>query len=339
MSTRDTFGRPLRTLRISVTDRCNLRCQYCMPEEEYVWLPREKLLSFEELDRLAGIMVGLGVETIRLTGGEPLLRRGLPELLQRFSARPGLRDLAITTNGVNLSEQAEPLYAAGLRRVTVSLDTLRPARFLALTRRDALPQVLAGISSARRVFGGVKLNAVAMRGVNDDELGDLLDYAGEIGAELRYIEYMDVGGATRWEESRVLPRAELLGRLEARYGPVTPLQEGGSAPAERFQLRSGQVFGIIASTTTPFCGSCDRARLTADGTFYTCLYARAGLDLRQLLRGGAPDDEIARTLAAQWTRRADRGAERRLAILQRGPLASRDELRLDPRLEMHTRGG
>src|SRR5512144_286932 len=195
---RDTLGRTLRNLRISVTDRCNLRCAYCMPEEEYVWLPREEILHFEEISRLADVFVGLGVDKVRLTGGEPLLRRDLSQLIRLLAAKPGVRDLAITTNGVLLAEHAAALREAGLHRVTVSLDTLKPDRFAALTRRTTHAQVLEGIAAAPRAgFTGTKLDTVVMRGVNDDELADLVEYARTVPAEVRFIEYMDVGGATR----------------------------------------------------------------------------------------------------------------------------------------------
>lgn len=336
----DTLGRPLSNLRISVIDRCNLRCAYCMPEEEYKWLPRDHLLRFEELARLAGVFMTLGVRKLRLTGGEPLLRQGLPKLVRMLALKPGLEDLALTTNGVLLAEQAPALAEAGLRRVTVSLDTLREEVFQTLTRRPGLERVLAGIEVAARLWpGGVKLDTVVMRGTNDREVFYLLEYARRSGVELRYIEYMDVGGATRWRAEAVVSRAELLEQLERRYGAIEALREDSSAPAERFRLADGTVFGIIASTTSPFCRTCDRARLTADGIWYLCLYARLGLDLRALLRGGADDATIAAQLSATWARRDDRGAERRLEELARGPLIGVESLRDDPHLEMHTRGG
>jgi len=346
---RDALGRPLRNLRLSVTDRCNLRCSYCMPEPDYVWLPRSELLSFEELTRVVSIFSSLGVDRIRLTGGEPLLRHELPELVRRLAAEPRLRDLALTTNGVLLSQLALPLRRAGLTRVTVSLDTLHPERFVALTRRDEHARVLAGIGAVRDLaWGGLKLDAVVMRGRNDDELLSLLAFAKEQAAELRFIEYMDVGGATRWRREDVVSRAEMLERIVAVHGPVEPLDEAGPgglpaargrAPAERFRLPDGTTFGIIASTTAPFCQTCDRSRLTADGTWFMCLYARSGLNLRQALRGGASDESIAQLLRFAWKARADRGAEQRLALQHRKPLVDVAELREDPRLEMHTRGG
>ncbi len=341
MTARDRLGRPLGNLRLSVTDRCNLRCSYCMPEEDYVWLPREDLLTFEELARLVDVFLSLGVDRIRLTGGEPLLRRDLDVLTGQLAAKPGLRDLALTTNGVLLDEQAPGLKQAGLARLTISLDTLDPARFRALTRRDEHARVVRGIEAARRAgFEGSKLNTVVMRGFNDDELLPVLEFARERALEPRFIEYMDVGGATRWRLEDVVPRAEILARIARGRGPVEPLPEpGSSAPAERFRLPDGQVFGVIASTSEPFCSSCDRARLTADGLWYTCLYAPSGTDLRGPLRAGASEQELAGLILGRWSARSDRGAEERLALERRGRLAGASELRADPHLEMHTRGG
>jgi len=336
----DQFGRPLRSLRVSVTDRCNLRCNYCMPQEEYVWLPRQELLTFEEIARLVEVFTSLGVEDVRLTGGEPLLRRDLPQLVRMLAANPRIRDLALTTNGVLFEEQGEALRAAGLHRVTLSLDTLRPERFAALAGRDTHAQVLAGIEAARRLgFPQLKLDTVVLRGVNEDELANLIEYGRRVGAEVRFIEYMDVGGATQWSQDKVFSRAEMLEQLAKRYGTITPLRENSSAPAERFRLPDGTVFGIIASTTTPFCRSCDRSRLTADGLWYLCLYAQAGIDLRQMLRGGASAEAIAARISDIWRGRTDRGAELRAATGQRGVLVGIEQLRLDPHLEMHTRGG
>src|SRR5215468_4716701 len=309
---RDSFGRPLRNLRVSVTDRCNLRCQYCMPEEEYTWLRRTDLLTFEEIQRLTEIFTELGVDKVRLTGGEPLLRRDLPDLVRLLSAVPAVRDLAMTSNGVLLAGQAAALRAAGLSRVTVSLDTLRPDRFRALTRRDGLGQVLEGIEAARAAgFPSLKLDTVVIRGRNDDELADLVEYARGVNAEVRFIEYMDVGGATGWSMDQVVSRADMLDALGRRYGEATPIVEDSSAPADRFRLPDGTVFGIISSTTRPFCGSCDRSRLTADGTWYLCLYATRGLDLRGPLRAGASPAELAALVARSWRGRTDRGAEQR----------------------------
>jgi cyclic pyranopterin phosphate synthase len=343
MVVRDAFGRPLRNLRLSVTDRCNLRCQYCMPEAEYTWLPREAILHFEEISALVDVFLDLGVDKVRLTGGEPLLRRHLPELVRQLAAKPRIRDLAMTTNGVLLAEQAAALRAAGLHRVTVSLDTLSPERFAALTRRPAAVhgQVLEGIRAVTAAgFTGTKLDTVVVRGVNDDELADLIEFARRVPAEIRFIEYMDVGGATRWSLDQVVSRAEILTALGRRYGVIEPVPEPDStAPAERFRLTDGLTFGIIASTTAPFCRACDRSRLTADGVWFRCLYALDGTDLRGPLRRGATREELRALIAGHWQARADRGAEERLAARQRGPLVQIAALRRDPHLEMHTRGG
>ncbi len=335
----DQFQRPLRNLRLSVTDRCNLRCSYCMPEPEYVWLPREDILHFEEIERLVDVFLDLGVDKVRLTGGEPLLRRGLPALVSALAARAPIRDLAMTTNGVLLAEQARALAVAGLHRLTVSLDTLRPERFHQLTRADELRRVLEGIATAAPLFGGLKIDTVVIRGTNDDELSDLIEFGRQHRAEVRFIEYMDVGGATHWSMDRVVSRAEMLARLAERYGPMTAVAEPSSAPADRYRLQDGTIFGIISSTTEPFCQDCDRSRLTADGLWYLCLYATQGLDLRRALRGGADAGQLRELIRSAWLARRDRGAEDRLAARDRTPLIPVDTLRRDPHLEMHTRGG
>ena len=335
----DLLGRPLRALRVSVTDRCNLRCQYCMPEAEYAWLPRPTLLSFEEIATLVDAFTSLGVDKVRLTGGEPLLRRNLPELVRQLAANPRLTDLALTTNGVLLSDHAEALHAAGLTRITVSLDTLRPDRFTALTRMSSHAQVVEAARLAARVFGSLKIDTVMMRGVNDDEMGDLVEFGRSIGAEVRFIEYMDVGGATQWSHEMVVSREEMLQRLLQHYGAVEPIAETAWAPADRFRLADGAVIGIIASTTAPFCSTCDRSRLTADGVWFTCLYATTGIDLRGPLRAGATRQDLAARLQEAWRGRADRGAEVRAAERERHALLRPDELKKQPHLEMHTRGG
>jgi cyclic pyranopterin phosphate synthase len=340
MVVQDVHQRALRNLRISVTDRCNLRCAYCMPEEDYVWLPREQILHFEEVSALADIFLDLGVDKIRLTGGEPLLRRDLGALIRLLAGKPRLRDLAITTNGVLLAEQAGSLKEAGLHRVTVSLDTLRPDRFTALTRRANHAQVLEGIAAVPAAgFAGTKLDTVVLRGVNDDELADLIEYGKTVPAEIRFIEYMDVGGATRWSMDKVVSRIEMLEVLGRRYGQIEPVVEESTAPADRYALPDGTVFGIISSTTEPFCASCDRSRLTADGMWYLCLYAQQGIDLREPLRRGGSRDELKALIVDGWKRRADRGAEQRLRLRDRTPLVQIGRLREDPHLEMHTRGG
>jgi cyclic pyranopterin phosphate synthase len=336
----DRFGRRLRSLRISVTDRCNLRCQYCMPEPDYVWLPRENLLSFEETGAIVDAFTPLGVDRVRITGGEPLLRRDLPVLIEALAARPSIEDLALTTNGVLLASHASALKTAGLHRITVSLDTLHRERFEALTRMDDLRRVLEGIEAAAAAgFDGLKLDTVVIRDVNDDELVPLLEYARTVDAELRFIEYMDVGGATRWTPSSVVSRREILSRLAAHYGAILPLDEVSSAPADRFVLPDGTTFGIISSTTEPFCASCDRSRLTADGVWLLCLYASTGTDLRRPLRAGATRDELQRLIQAVWSVRADRGAEERLGMDRETTLIPVRSLKKDAHLEMHTRGG
>jgi cyclic pyranopterin phosphate synthase len=310
-----------------------------MPEQEYVWLSRDDLLHFEEISRLVDVFIGLGLDKIRITGGEPLLRRDLCQLIEALADKP-LADLALTTNAMLLEEYAQPLRLAGLRRLNISLDTLSPERFVRLTRQNEHARVMRGIREAARVFRGTKLDAVIMRGVNDDELEPLLDFAASIDAEMRFIEYMDVGGATRWSSDTVVSRSEILDRLRATFGAVGAIDEPGStAPADRFSLPDGRVFGVIASTTAPFCGDCDRARMTADGVFYTCLYATDGLALRPALRRGDAPDQIAALLRSRWLSRADRGAEDRLGVRDRAAFVPLSALRADPHLEMHKRGG
>jgi GTP 3',8-cyclase len=340
MATLDRYARPLRSLRVSVTDRCNLRCLYCMPEPDYAWLPKETLLSFEEIASIVDAFTDLGVDRVRITGGEPLLRRDLTTLIRSLAARPAVRDLALTTNGVLLAPQARLLRDAGLHRITVSLDTLSHQRFRDLTRFDSLDAVLAGIDAAAHAgYASLKIDTVVMRGVNDDELTDLLEFGRRYRAEVRFIEYMDVGGATRWTPSAVVSRREMLDSLEAHYGGIVPIDEESSAPADRFSLPDGTTFGIISSTTEPFCDACDRSRLTADGVWLMCLYAHAGTDLRRPLRAGAAHDEIKHLIATVWSSRADRGAEERLAFEHREPLIPVSALKKDAHLEMHTRGG
>jgi GTP 3',8-cyclase len=336
----DRFRRPLRNLRISVTDRCNLRCRYCMPEAEYVWLPRRDLLTFEEISTLTDVFMSLGVDKVRITGGEPLLRRDLPDLVSMLAAKPGLRDLAMTTNGVLLADNVEALKAAGLGRVTVSLDTLRAERSKVLAQRNTHAAVLDGIASvAPAGFTGTKIDTVAMSGVNDDELVDLIEFGATVPAEVRFIEYMDVGGATSWSPDLVLSRAEMLSRLGEHYGTITPLANTDAAPADRFALPDGTTFGIVSSTTQPFCATCDRSRLTADGMWFRCLYAVEGTNLRDPLRDGASFEELRELITGKWAARTDRGAVERFAERDRLPFFSVATLKANPHLEMHTRGG
>jgi len=337
---RDRHDRPLESLRVSVTDRCNMRCRYCMPEDSYVWLPRTSLLSFEEIERLVGVFALAGVDKIRLTGGEPLLRHELPALIARIRRVPGIRDLALTTNGVLLERWARPMREAGLDRVTISLDTLRPERLREFARTERHGHIMRGIAAAREAgYPTLKVNAVIIRDYNLDEVADLLAFGKANGLEVRFIEYMDVGGATRWSIDQVVSRTELLGVIGRGLGRVTPVPGDPRAPAEQFTLADGTRFGIVASTTAPFCGQCDRSRLTADGTWFLCLYAESGVDLRAAVRGGASDAELLDLIVGAWDRRTDRGAEARLGVADRGALYPVEALRLDPLREMHTRGG
>ncbi|HEY3400489.1 MAG TPA: GTP 3',8-cyclase MoaA [Geothrix sp.] len=313
----DTLGRPLKALRISVTDRCNFRCTYCMPKEvfgpDHPFLPREALLSFEEITRLVRIFTGLGVAKVRLTGGEPLMRRELPALVRMLSEVPGLADLALTTNGTLLPELAAPLKAAGLQRVTVSLDTLRPDRFRAISDTDLpLGRVLSGIEAARAAgFGPIKLNCVLKRGLNDDEILDLAAFAREEGHTLRFIEFMDVGTTNGWRLESVVSAADVRRLIESRW-PLEPMGTGNDAVARGWRYRDGKgEIGLIASVTAPFCRGCDRARLSAEGRLYTCLFASESLDLRGFLRNHHGDVDLAALLAFHWKRRNDHYSELR----------------------------
>ncbi len=338
----DRLQRPLGAVRISVTDRCNLRCRYCMPEDEYSWLPRASLLSFEEIARITAIFARLGVDKIRLTGGEPLLRRDLDRLIGMIKPIAGVREVALTTNALLLAGHAEQLRHAGLDRITVSLDTLHAERMAAFAKSPRHADVIAGIDAAIAAgFRSLKMNSVVVRGYNSDEIAALALFARARGIEPRYIEYMDVGGATRWRSDDVVSRGEIVAALEAAFGRATPIARSADphAPAERFQFADGMIAGVISSTTAPFCRDCDRARVTADGTMFLCLYADQGIDLREPMRSGASDDELAALIAAAWEGRADRGAEARLAVGDRGVLVPLQGLRADPRKEMHVRGG
>jgi GTP 3',8-cyclase len=316
----DRLGRGLADLRISVTDRCNLRCRYCMPAEvfgpDHAFLPREELLSFEEITRIVRAGAGLGVTKVRITGGEPLLRRDLPELIAQVASVEGIRDVALTTNGVLLPQHAPALAKAGLSRVTVSLDALDDATFREMAD-TAVPvaAVLAGVEAARQAgLRPVKVNAVLQRGVNDDQLEDLAEFGRRSGATIRFIEFMDVGTTNGWQREQVVPAREVVERLGARW-PLAPVDDGtGAAVAERYRYLDGAgEVGVIASVTRPFCRTCTRARLSAVGELYTCLFAARGHDLRALLRDGADDAELAAYLATIWGRRDDRASERRAA--------------------------
>jgi cyclic pyranopterin phosphate synthase len=304
MSLIDTYGRMADDLRISVTDRCNLRCTYCMPAEGMQWLPRAEILSYEEIDRLVGVFMSLGVHTVRLTGGEPLARRDLPVLVEMLAAR-GVPDLSLTTNGVFLAEHAGPLARAGLRRVNVSVDSLLRHRFAEMTRRDALDQVLEGLRAAE-VAGlqPIKLNCVVVRGTNDGEVVDFARFARDTGYEVRFIEFMPLDADETWTRDAVVPSREVLERIDEVY-PLEPIQHGPE-PATMWRFRDGArgAIGVIASVSEPFCASCNRIRITADGQFRTCLFAMEETDVRALLRGGANDNEIAdairKAVAGKW---------------------------------------
>jgi len=307
----DPHGRTVRDLRISVTDRCNFRCTYCMPAEGMVWLPRQEILSFEEIERVARVAVErFGVDGLRLTGGEPTVRAHLPVLVEKLAALrvPGTGrkpDLSLTTNGATFRLVAEDLRAAGLDRVNISLDSLRRDRFLAITRRDELHRVLDGIAAAKEVgFSPVKVNVVLERGVNDDEVLDFVEFARQEAVEVRFIEFMPLDADGAWDRDRVVTQAEVLAAIEAVH-PLEQVPARGAAPADRWRLADGSaVIGIIPSVTAPFCGNCDRVRLTAEGQFRTCLFAVEEFDLRPILRGGGTDDDLAeaivRAVGTKW---------------------------------------
>jgi len=323
----DSLSRPLRDLRLSVTDRCNFRCGYCMPKEVfgrgYDFLPKESVLTFEEYARLARVFVSLGVEKIRLTGGEPLLRRNLDRLVALLAEIGGLRDLTLTTNGSRLVEEAPALRTAGLRRLTVSVDSLDDATFRAMNDVDfPVHRVLRGIEAAQAAgFAPIKINMVVKRGVNDHEVEALAERFGGRGFILRFIEYMDVGNTNGWRLEEVVPSAEIVARL-GRATPLEPLESNYPGEvARRFRHPDGGEIGVISSVTQPFCGDCTRARLSADGQLYTCLFASHGHDLRTPLRAGASDVELAALIGAVWRARADRYSEIRATTATREPKA------------------
>ena len=306
----DPFGRTVRDLRISVTDRCNFRCTYCMPAEGMTWLPKSEVLTFEEIERLASVMVSrFGFDGIRLTGGEPTMRAHLSVLVAKLAALRGPDgrpvDLAMTTNAATLTNCVDELRAAGLRRVNISLDTLDRAKFEQMTRRDELERVLAGIDAAIAAgFENVKINAVVERGVNDDEIVTLADFGRAKGVEVRFIEFMPLDAEGHWMNEKVVGQDEIVSRL-ASVHPLEPVPARGAAPADRWRYLDGRgTVGVIPSVTKPFCGDCDRVRLTADGQFRTCLFATTEFDLRALLRSGASDDELAaeieRAVGTKW---------------------------------------
>jgi cyclic pyranopterin phosphate synthase len=310
----DTLGRPVRDLRISVTDRCNFRCTYCMPKSvfghEYRFMDRKELLTFEELERVARTFASLGVEKIRLTGGEPLLRKEIESLVARLAGIDGL-DLTLTTNASLLARKAETLRTAGLDRVNVSLDSLDDATFRAMNDVDfPVARVLEGIDAAAAAGLPVKVNAVVKRGVNDDGVVEMARYFRGTGHSLRFIEYMDVGATNGWRLDDVVAAAEIVERIDAVFPlePVEAAYRGEVAQRYRYRDGAGEI-GVISSVTQPFCGDCTRARISAEGKLYTCLFAVRGTDLRALLRGGATDDDLRDAITAVWTARTDRYSE------------------------------
>jgi cyclic pyranopterin phosphate synthase len=315
MNLTDTFNRPLRDLRISVTDRCNFRCVYCMPKgvfgRDYEFLKREQLLTFEEIARLARIFAGFGVRKVRLTGGEPLVRRDMESLVSMLSAIPGL-ELTLTTNGSLLAQKAQALKEAGLRRVTVSLDSLDDEVFRAMNDVDfPVSKVLEGIEAASDIgMTPIKVNMVVKRGMNEDSVLPMARYFRGTGHILRFIEYMDVGNTNGWRMDDVVPAAEVISTIDAEM-PLEPAEAnylGEVASRWRYRDGSGEI-GVITSVTQPFCGTCTRARLSAEGALYTCLFAARGFDLRRLLRGGASDEEISQAIQSVWRVRDDRYSE------------------------------
>ncbi len=310
----DSFGRQVHDLRISVTDRCNFRCTYCMPQEDVRWLPRAEILTFEEIERVARVFVErFGITSVRVTGGEPTVRAHLPELVARLARLPV--ELSMTTNGATLDHLALPLKNAGLHRVTVSCDSLRPDRFASITGRDMLPQVLAGLDAALNAgLAPVKVNSVLVRGVNDDEVVDLAAFGRERGVEVRFIEFMPLDGDGQWSLDRVVPAQEIIERVDAVFpvAPVVPEASNGDRanghlrpsrgpePADRYRyLDGGGHVGVVASVTRPFCSNCDRVRLTAEGSLRSCLFAVRERDLRAVLRGGGSDDDLAGAIVAE----------------------------------------
>jgi cyclic pyranopterin phosphate synthase len=337
MPTLDQLHRPMRDLRISVTDRCNFRCTYCMPFDEYTWIERREVLSFEEIERLSRVFLGFGIEKIRLTGGEPLVRKDLHRLIARLSRLEGLGDISLTTNGALLAAQAEALHDAGLRRINVSIDSLRPDRFTALTKRGNLDEVLAGVFAAKKAgMSPIKINAVIIRGTNEDEILDLVEFARVNGFEMRFIEYMDVGNANAWSLERTVTKQEILDKVNSRF-PVREIgRANGSAPAVDYEFVDGAgEIGIIGSVTEPFCSSCTRVRLTADGKLVTCLFAESGFDLKGLLRSGVSDEQLIATIANIWAVRTDRYSDLRWEQMRAGTYQPRDH----KKIEMITLGG
>ena len=328
---KDTLGRSLKDLRISVTDRCNFRCTYCMPLEKYEWIERGQILTFEEITRLVNLFVQLGVEEVRLTGGEPLLRHGLESLIQKIAAIDKLKDLSLTTNASLLSEQAQKLAKAGLNRINVSLDTINSEKFLKITRSDDLENVLKGLSAAE-TYGlkPIKINAVIQRGVNDDDIPELVAYARKHQFQIRFIEFMDVGNSNNWVSDGMVPKDEILKIIGEQF----PLEQGArgddSAPSVDYKFKDGiGNVGVIASVTEPFCSSCTRARLTADGKIVLCLFSDKGYDLKGPMRSGASDDDLLNIIRHAWVDRKDRYSEERLEAINSGEYEPKSRKKLE----------
>ena len=313
----DSFQRPAKDLRISVTDRCNLRCSYCMPFDEYVWIDKKEILTFEEITRLARLFVALGVDEIRLTGGEPLARTNLEVLVGQLSSLAGLKDLSLTTNGIFLADKVEALAASGLKRINVSLDTLNADRFRQITKRGDLEKVLQGLFAAKRAgLHPIKINAVIERGVNECDILELVEFSREHGFALRFIEFMDVGNSNSWKSERMVSKKEILAGIDTRYPLREVGREQGTAPSVDYEFVDGQGdIGVIASVTEPFCSSCTRVRLTADGKLVTCLFSETGHDLKSLMRSGATDEDLMQFISAVWRKRRDRYSDERLEAL------------------------
>ena len=314
---RDIYNRPLKDLRISVTDRCNFRCTYCMPFDDYEWADKKEILTFEKIARLANLFVQLGVDKIRITGGEPLLRRDLEKLISKLSSLNGVKDLCLTTNGSLLAEKVSALKSAGLRRINVSLDTLNREKFARIRRRGDLAKVLEGLFAAKRCgLHPIKINAVIERSVNDDDILDLVEFSRKNGFATRFIEYMDVGNSNNWTSEKLVSKKEILAIINARYPLREVGRDKGSAPSVDYEFIDGSgELGVIASVSEPFCSSCSRARLTADGKLATCLFSATGHDLKALLRNGATDEEIIEVISAIWRKRTDRYSDERLVAM------------------------
>ena len=299
----DSFGRTINNMRISVTDRCNFRCQYCMPEEGMVWMKKNELLTFEEIERTVQIVARLGVSKIRLTGGEPLMRKELPLLVQKIACVPGVHDIALTTNGYFLTEQTVDLYNAGLKRITVSMDSLNASKFAEVTRRDYFDKVWRGLDILQTLpMGPIKINVVLMRGVNEDEIEKFAGLARTKPFIIRFIEYMPIGAGDGWDYSKVVPTREIITRIEDHFPKLVPIEYHGAQPADRFRFEDGKgELGFISSVSEPFCSHCNRIRITSDGKLRTCLFSLHETDLKSMMRNGKNDETISDAIvAAVW---------------------------------------